>query len=122
MSRLARAKLAPSEAAFGSEIAERLGLAAEDVGAIVGAIVGGSAGAFVIGEFEDCRCLPLMLPSAASIDLTIKQLTSAGAVRILLATSERANTTDASEAFVFAGVRFVAITALDRAKEPIRAT
>lgn len=121
MSRLARAKLAPSELAFGSEIAERLGLAAEDVGAIVGAIVGGSAGAFVIGEFEDCRCLPLMLPSADSIDLTIKQLTSAGAVRILLATSERANTTDA-EAFVFAGVRFVAITALDRAKEPIPAT
>ena len=121
MSRLARAELVPPEVAFGSEMAERLGLAAEDVGAIVGAIVGGSAAAFVIGRFESGVQLPLMLPRVGGIDLTIEKLTSAGAVRVILATSEGASTTDA-EAFVFAGVRFVTITAPDRAKEPIPAT
>lgn len=121
MSRLARAKLVPSEAAFGSEMAERLGLAAEDVAAIVGALVGGAAAAFVIGQFESGVQLPLMLPRVDGIDSTIVELASASAVRIVLATSEGASTTDA-EPFVFAGVRFVTITAPDRAKEPIPAT
>ena len=120
MSSMARAKLAPSEAAFGSEMAERLGLSAEDVGAIVGAIVGGSTAAFVIGRFESGAQLPLMLPRVDGIDLTIGELTSAGAVRMILATSEGASAADA-EAIVFAGVRFLAITSPDRAKEPIPA-
>jgi hypothetical protein len=116
MRRLSLAKSQLHEAGFGSEVAERLGLHADDVAAMVGAIVGGAAAAFVVGQFEEGWSLPLMLPRAESIDPTVEGLVSAGATRIIIARTTRASQKDPN-AFVFAGVQFSAVHAKDRSEK-----